>query len=94
MTVRSPLQRVLVPAIGGITVVTGGLGSLGLLTASWLLKQGVRRLHLVSLGVHVPGTQTPAGRGQGWPCCRQTISVAVYREPQALADEASFARAG
>jgi NAD(P)-dependent dehydrogenase (short-subunit alcohol dehydrogenase family) len=31
----------------GRVVITGGLGSLGLLTARWLLQQGVRRLLLV-----------------------------------------------
>lgn len=31
----------------GAVVVTGGLGALGLLTASWLLKRGMRHIHLV-----------------------------------------------
>jgi hypothetical protein len=32
----------------GRVVITGGLGTLGLLTASWLVRQGVQQLVLVS----------------------------------------------
>lgn len=43
------------PAADGTYLISGGLGALGLLTAEWMVKWGVR--HLVLTGRHAPGNQ-------------------------------------
>lgn len=47
VVVRSPQLPAVEACYPGAVVITGGLGSLGLLTASWLLRHGAKRLHLV-----------------------------------------------
>ncbi len=47
VVVRAPLLQALPVSSHGMVVITGGLGSMGLLMARWLLQQGIKHLHLV-----------------------------------------------
>ena len=65
VVVFNPAPAALATAIAAApsapVLITGGLGSLGLLTATWLLGQGVRRLHLAGRsGRPAPGSAAEA----------------------------------
>jgi hypothetical protein len=65
-----------VHGIQGGVLITGGLGSLGILTARWLVGQGATRLHLVSwaAGVLLMGSKFVAcGR---WVTARHSCNGA------------------